>query len=968
EPSLQVLEAGVKELFKDPRIFVMHSDALEQIQDGVTLLTEYGDKALTGLKNGSSELPTPVLEQTDMEEILDACLRTTAYLAVSRDHHKVQLDLRVAADVEKHVRTYRLWLSQMTRACLIHALHPDENESVILRVSYVESGLMRVGIEAIWRAAATDARRGRGNGSGGSSGGGGGEGALLQTGEREREGPRILSGWDRDMPAAVWWVRAAALALGGEADYDRSKDKEGFHELWFTIPADNIPEDELECPAPAAPDDSNRTGAGADGSPAPGVSGQEATKRGEKQGGTLVTAVAEGEAGNDVRAVGAAVERSASPATTGAGSCFISPKNFHITHPTRHYTCAPARVTAGALPRPGAWAASSPLSQPPAAAPHDLPAVKKRGTPLPALRDNEAASSFPKGKQTTQTNVTLFSDEDRVQGGRESIGGAASGGGRRQRSKRQSSVSARHKIPPLESILVSRVATDAGSRDEGVSDGITTPSSAPGPNTGTAPAADLRGDSGVPGEASAGGGTASGGLAAGGLSRSAPSSPKGAASKRSSLSITVRKLIGSKDGLESLRATAGQGAAGAAAARLSIALRPSSAPSPATAATVTKKASVFGGLVQTLVESNSMNWLGTAKLGSGRMQVHESGSGESDDDTEDQEPELEILLVDPQGLVRWALPRLKERHLAVTVAHSAEEAIEMILEGFFQVAVVDLHMPGMSGTDFCRQVRAHELESTTGSHSAAIGKYGSGAKGRERDRGAGAGGDEQSLSDKGDGEEFTPRLPSTKLLLHTTSAGSVRLDELEAFLEEGLVEQYVPHPLDLSTLFDFLKLFEEDDDQCGARKMSSLLVNPENNNGGPMAEGIGKISVGLRRTWTSRVNTTSGGSGGGVTRRGPPSGEVGFMARLFGVSRGPPTPSVEDVASTFFEVKGRSREAHAAAGSAGGRTGESAGRAGGGTSSKTAGPWRPGVPAVSPGLGRAAEDEGRGGGGEDRGG
>lgn len=50
EPSLQVLEAGVKELFKDPRIFVMHSDALEQIQDGVTLLTEYGDKALTGLK------------------------------------------------------------------------------------------------------------------------------------------------------------------------------------------------------------------------------------------------------------------------------------------------------------------------------------------------------------------------------------------------------------------------------------------------------------------------------------------------------------------------------------------------------------------------------------------------------------------------------------------------------------------------------------------------------------------------------------------------------------------------------------------------------------------------------------------------------------------------------------------------------------------------------------------------------
>lgn len=46
------------------------------------------------------------------------------------------------------------------------------------------------------------------------------------------------------------------------------------------------------------------------------------------------------------------------------------------------------------------------------------------------------------------------------------------------------------------------------------------------------------------------------------------------------------------------------------------------------------------------------------------------------------------------------------------------------------------------------------------------------------------------------------------------------------------MEQYVPHPLDLSTLFDFLKLFEEEDDQYGTRKMSSLLGNPDNSNGG----------------------------------------------------------------------------------------------------------------------------------------
>lgn len=45
---------------------------------------------------------------------------------------------------------------------------------------------------------------------------------------------------------AAWWVRAAALSLGGEADYDRSADRSDAHELWFTIPAENLPEEEQE--------------------------------------------------------------------------------------------------------------------------------------------------------------------------------------------------------------------------------------------------------------------------------------------------------------------------------------------------------------------------------------------------------------------------------------------------------------------------------------------------------------------------------------------------------------------------------------------------------------------------------------------------------------------------------------------------------------------------------------------------
>lgn len=39
------------------------------------------------------------------------------------------------------------------------------------------------------------------------------------------------------------------------------------------------------------------------------------------------------------------------------------------------------------------------------------------------------------------------------------------------------------------------------------------------------------------------------------------------------------------------------------------------------------------------------------------------------------------------------------------------------------------------------------------------------------------------------------------------------------------MEEFVPHPLDLSTLFDFLKLLEEgDDDPHGHRKMSTILL------------------------------------------------------------------------------------------------------------------------------------------------
>lgn len=232
-------------------------------------------------------------------------------------------------------------------------------------------------------------------------------------------------------------------------------------------------------------------------------------------------------------------------------------------------------------------------------------------------------------------------------GYRSSLGGTIVGSG--GRGKR---VSVRPSVPPLEEIRVSRVETDASCIPEEYAN--RRPSSAPGP-TAAAAAAAWSGETDSR-ETTAAASVTTISNPVDRMSRSTPSSPKRLAaggertSKRTSLSMTIKNLLGTEGGLAKLRESlqedeknpgkaaaaaeevraamrkstaagdkgtvsmhkpeavaraAGQGGAGMAAARLTSGLflkRPSSAPSPAAA--VTKKASVFGGLVQTLVESN----------------------------------------------------------------------------------------------------------------------------------------------------------------------------------------------------------------------------------------------------------------------------------------------------------------------------------------------------------------------------
>jgi DNA-binding NtrC family response regulator len=67
-----------------------------------------------------------------------------------------------------------------------------------------------------------------------------------------------------------------------------------------------------------------------------------------------------------------------------------------------------------------------------------------------------------------------------------------------------------------------------------------------------------------------------------------------------------------------------------------------------------------------------------------------------------------ILIVDDAAEVRGLLGRLCRREGYVTVeAASGEEAVVLLQAGSYQVAVIDLVMPGMGGVELLRHIREH---------------------------------------------------------------------------------------------------------------------------------------------------------------------------------------------------------------------------------------------------------------------
>lgn len=73
------------------------------------------------------------------------------------------------------------------------------------------------------------------------------------------------------------------------------------------------------------------------------------------------------------------------------------------------------------------------------------------------------------------------------------------------------------------------------------------------------------------------------------------------------------------------------------------------------------------------------------------------------------QPNIKVLLIDDEEtLLEYMSKRLLKKGFMVKCAFSGEEALEAAKKGPFDVAIVDLKMPGMDGVE--TQVRLHEIQ------------------------------------------------------------------------------------------------------------------------------------------------------------------------------------------------------------------------------------------------------------------
>src|SRR5256885_496918 len=73
--------------------------------------------------------------------------------------------------------------------------------------------------------------------------------------------------------------------------------------------------------------------------------------------------------------------------------------------------------------------------------------------------------------------------------------------------------------------------------------------------------------------------------------------------------------------------------------------------------------------------------------------------------------QMHILIVeDEQRLARLVARVLGEERHVVDVANDGDTGLDLALRGTYDLLILDLMLPGRSGLDICKQVRAHKLQ------------------------------------------------------------------------------------------------------------------------------------------------------------------------------------------------------------------------------------------------------------------
>jgi DNA-binding NtrC family response regulator len=69
--------------------------------------------------------------------------------------------------------------------------------------------------------------------------------------------------------------------------------------------------------------------------------------------------------------------------------------------------------------------------------------------------------------------------------------------------------------------------------------------------------------------------------------------------------------------------------------------------------------------------------------------------------------EIHVLIVDDEEVMRSLFTDLlSERGFKISVARNGKEAIELVKEKFFHIAILDMHMPVMNGVQTLRLIKA----------------------------------------------------------------------------------------------------------------------------------------------------------------------------------------------------------------------------------------------------------------------